>query len=130
MRYGLNALNVIDGVKKKACGSSNHCRGVEVVSGYDRRGLIQDSIKTTATRPVGRSGHRQRLLSSFSCFTSVPADPNPHFPIAVRRFIMTDVLPRGQFQHYVARVVALAIGVLVDARLSCRERYRHLSRAT
>src|SRR6202030_313411 len=47
MRYGLNALNVIDGVKKKLAEiKSSLPPGVEVVSGYDRAGLIQDSIQT------------------------------------------------------------------------------------
>ncbi len=47
MRYGLNALNVIDGVKKKLAEIKQSLPpGVEVVSGYDRARLIQDSIKT------------------------------------------------------------------------------------
>src|SRR6202522_1740336 len=47
MRYGLNALNVIDGVKKKLAEIKGSLPpGVEVVSGYDRGGLISESIKT------------------------------------------------------------------------------------
>src|SRR5207245_2872953 len=47
MRYGLNALNVIDGVKKKLAEiKSSLPPGVEVVSGYDRAGLIRASINT------------------------------------------------------------------------------------
>src|SRR5437660_12759740 len=47
MRYGLNALNVIEGVKKKLAEIKPSLPpGVEVVAGYDRAGLIQDSIKT------------------------------------------------------------------------------------
>ena len=47
MRYGLNALNVISGVKKKLAEISGSLPpGVEVVSGYDRSGLIQASIDT------------------------------------------------------------------------------------
>src|SRR5260370_2812600 len=47
MRYGLNALNVINGVKKKLAEIKGSLPpGVEVVAGYDRAGLIQDSIKT------------------------------------------------------------------------------------
>src|ERR1700747_2916671 len=43
MRYGLNALNVIDGVKKKLTEIKQSLPpGVEIVSGYDRAGLIQD----------------------------------------------------------------------------------------
>ena len=41
MRYGLNALNVISGVKKKLAEISGSLPpGVEIVSGYDRSGLI------------------------------------------------------------------------------------------
>ncbi len=47
MRYGMNALNVIDGVKKKLAEIAGSLPpGVEIVSGYDRSGLIQASINT------------------------------------------------------------------------------------
>src|SRR5437899_2307543 len=47
MRYGLNALTVIDGVEKKLAEiKSSLPPGVEVVSGYDRAGLIRASINT------------------------------------------------------------------------------------
>ena len=47
MRYGMNALRVIDGVKKKLAEIKPSLPpGVEIVSGYDRSGLIQASIAT------------------------------------------------------------------------------------
>src|SRR5437588_6549322 len=47
MRDGMNALTVIDGVKKKLAEIKPSLPpGVEVVSGYDRSGLIHDSIET------------------------------------------------------------------------------------
>ena len=47
MRYGLNALNVIFGVKQKLTEISGSLPpGVEIVSGYDRSGLIRASINT------------------------------------------------------------------------------------
>src|SRR5439155_11106642 len=47
MRYGLNALNVIDGVKKKLAEIRPSLPpGVEVVAGYDRGRLISESINT------------------------------------------------------------------------------------
>ncbi|HJT70555.1 MAG TPA: efflux RND transporter permease subunit, partial [Terriglobales bacterium] len=47
MRYGLNALNVINGVKKKIAELQGSLPpGVQIVSGYDRSGLIDDSIHT------------------------------------------------------------------------------------
>src|SRR2546426_926149 len=47
MRDGMNALNVIDGVKKKLAEIKPSLpQGVEVVAGYDRSGLIHASIET------------------------------------------------------------------------------------
>src|SRR6202453_586779 len=47
MRYGQNALLVIDGVKQKLAEIQKTLpRGVEIVAGYDRSGLIQASINT------------------------------------------------------------------------------------
>src|SRR6202035_2415752 len=47
MRDGMNALTVIDGVRKKLAEIKPPLPpGVEIVSGYDRAGLIQESIKT------------------------------------------------------------------------------------
>src|ERR1700677_296926 len=47
MRYGQNALTVIDGVKQKLAEIQKTLpRGVEIVAGYDRSGLIQESINT------------------------------------------------------------------------------------
>jgi Cu(I)/Ag(I) efflux system membrane protein CusA/SilA len=47
MRFGMNALNVISGVKKKLAEISGSLPpGVEIVSGYDRSGLIEASIDT------------------------------------------------------------------------------------
>src|SRR5947207_8326813 len=47
MRYGLNALNVIDGIKKKLAQIKPSLPpGVEVVAGYDRSELIRVSIHT------------------------------------------------------------------------------------
>jgi Cu(I)/Ag(I) efflux system membrane protein CusA/SilA len=47
MRFGMNALNVISGVKKKLAEISGSLPpGVEIVSGYHRSGLIEASIDT------------------------------------------------------------------------------------
>jgi copper/silver efflux system protein len=47
MRYGSNALNVIDGVKKKLAEIKRSLpQGIEIVSGYDRSELINESINT------------------------------------------------------------------------------------
>ena len=47
MRYGMNALNVINGVKAKlAAIRPSLPAGVEIEAAYDRSGLIVDSIGT------------------------------------------------------------------------------------
>ena len=47
MRYGQNALNVINGVKAKIAEMRKSLPpGVEIVAGYDRAGLIEASINT------------------------------------------------------------------------------------
>ena len=47
MRQGMNALNVIEGVKQKLRDIAPSLpAGVQVVAGYDRSGLINDSIAT------------------------------------------------------------------------------------
>ena len=47
MRYGQNALNVINGIKTKIAEIQKSLPpGVEIVAGYDRAGLIQASINT------------------------------------------------------------------------------------
>src|SRR5437773_9049955 len=47
MRDGMNALKVIEGVKKKLAGIAPSLPpGVKVVAGYDRSGLIEESIRT------------------------------------------------------------------------------------
>ena len=47
MRDGMNALNVIEGVKKKLAEIEPSLpAGVKVVAGYDRAGLIDESIRT------------------------------------------------------------------------------------
>src|SRR5207245_4827541 len=47
MRDGMNALSVIEGVKKKLAEIAPSLpSGVKVVAGYDRSGLIGESIRT------------------------------------------------------------------------------------
>ncbi len=70
MRQGMNALNVIQGVKAKLQEIAPSLPpGVEIMSGYDRSGLIQASIQTcNATCWKRPSSSASSLL--FSCFTS------------------------------------------------------------
>jgi len=56
MRYGQNALTVIDGVKKKLHEwAASLPEGVKIVPTYDRSGLILDSIKTLREKLIEES---------------------------------------------------------------------------
>src|SRR5437868_10767613 len=129
MRYGLNALNVIDGVKKKLAEiKSSLPPGVEVVSGYDRAGLIQDSIKTLQRDLLEEAVIVSVVIIVFLFHFRSALIPILTLPIAV----VASFLP----MYYLAvssnimslRGLALAIGVLVDAAIVMVENgYRQLS---
>jgi Cu(I)/Ag(I) efflux system membrane protein CusA/SilA len=56
MRYGQNALTVIDGVKRKLRElEASLPEGVKIVPTYDRSGLILDSIKTLREKLIEES---------------------------------------------------------------------------
>ncbi|HEY6968603.1 MAG TPA: CusA/CzcA family heavy metal efflux RND transporter [Candidatus Angelobacter sp.] len=129
MRYGLNALNVINGVKRKLAEvQSTLPSGVEIVSGYDRSGLIRDSIRT-----LQRDLLLEAIIVSVVClgflfhFRSALI-PIISLPIAV----IASFIPM-YYLHVSSNIMslgglALAIGVLVDAAIVMVENgYRHLS---
>src|SRR5215470_15479416 len=131
MRYGLNALNVINGVKKKLAEiQATLPPGIEVVSAYDRGGLIHDSIRT-----LQRDLLLEALIVSIVClgflfhFRSALI-PIISLPIAV----IASFIPM-YYLHVSSNIMslgglALAIGVLVDAAIVMVENgYRHLSEA-
>src|SRR5262249_62163799 len=129
MRYGLNALNVINGVKKKLAEiQSTLPPGVEVLSGYDRAGLIQESIRT-----LQRDLLLEALIVSVVCLGFLF-----HFRSALIPIISLPIAVIGSFipmyyLHVSSNIMslgglALAIGVLVDAAIVMVENgYRHLS---
>src|SRR5215472_3730984 len=129
MRYGLNALNVINGVKKKLAEiQSTLPPGVEVVSGYDRAGLIQESIRT-----LQRDLLLEALIVSVVCLGFLF-----HFRSALIPIISLPIAVIGSFipmyyLHVSSNIMslgglALAIGVLVDAAIVMVENgYKHLS---
>src|SRR5437016_4081746 len=129
MRYGLNALNVINGVKKKLSEIQRTLpQGVEVVSGYDRAGLIQDSIHT-----LQRDLLLEALIVSIVCLGFLF-----HFRSALIPILSLPIAVIGSFipmyyLHVSSNIMslgglALAIGVLVDAAIVMVENgYRHLS---
>ncbi len=129
MRYGLNALNVISGVKKKLAEIQRTLpQGVEVVSGYDRSGLIQDSIHT-----LQRDLLLEALIVSVVCLGFLF-----HFRSALIPILSLPIAVIGSFipmyyLHVSSNIMslgglALAIGVLVDAAIVMVENgYRHVS---
>lgn len=129
MRYGLNALNVIDGVKKKLAEIKPSLPpGVEVLSGYDRAGLIQDSIKTLQRDLLEEAVIVSIVIIVFLFHFRSALIPILTLPIAV----VASFLPMyylGVSSNIMSLGgLALAIGVLVDAAIVMVENgYRHLS---
>ncbi len=129
MRYGLNALNVIDGVKKKLAEIRGSLPpGVEVVVGYDRAGLIQESIKTLQRDLLEEAIIVSLVIIIFLFHFRSALIPIITLPIAV----VMSFIPM-YYLHVSSNIMslgglALAIGVLVDAAIVMVENgYRHLS---
>jgi len=129
MRYGMNALKVIDGVKEKlAAIQPSLPRGVEIVTGYDRSALIRASIET-----LQRDLLEEVIIVSFVTITFLF-----HFRSALIPILTLPIAVLGSFipmyyLHVSSNIMslgglALAIGVLIDAAIVMVENgYRHLS---
>jgi Cu(I)/Ag(I) efflux system membrane protein CusA/SilA len=129
MRDGMNALNVIDGIKRKLAEIKPSLpAGIEVVAGYDRSGLINESIRT-----LQRDLLEEAIIVSFVIIVFLF-----HFRSALIPILTLPIAVVASFiPMYYLRVtsnimslggLALAIGVLVDAAIVMVENgYRHLS---
>ena len=129
MRYGMNALNVIDGVKKKLAEIKPTLPpGVEIVSGYDRSGLIQESIKT-----LQRDLLEEALIVSFVTIVFLFHFRSALIPILTLPIAVLAAFIPMYFLQVSSNIMslgglALAIGVLIDAAIVMVENgYRHLS---
>ncbi len=129
MRYGLNALNVIDGVKKKLAQIKGSLPpGVEVVAGYDRAGLISESIRTLKHSLIEEAIIVSVVIIVFLFHFRSALIPILTLPIA----LVISFIPM-YYLHVSSNIMslgglALAIGVLVDAAIVMVENgYRHLS---
>ncbi len=129
MRDGMNALNVIDGVKKKLAEIKPSLPpGVEVVSGYDRSGLIHASIETLQRDLLEEAIIVSVVIILFLLHFRSALIPILTLPIAV----LASFIPM-YYLHVSSNIMslgglALAIGVLVDAAIVMVENgYRHLS---
>lgn len=132
MRYGMNALNVINGVKKKLAEIKAALpSGIEVVSGYDRSGLIQASISTLQRDLLEEAIIVSLVIIVFLFHFRSALIPIITLPIAV----IASFIPM-YYLHVSSNIMslgglALAIGVLVDAAIVMVENgYRHLSERT
>ena len=104
MRYGMNALNVINGVKAKFKEIAPSLPpGVEIVTGYDRSWLINQSIHT-----LKRDLLAEAIIVSFVSIVfpfpfplGARSDPDAAHRRAGR--VYPHVLPARQLQHHVAR---------------------------
>jgi len=129
MRQGMNALNVINGVKTKLREIAPSLPpGVEIMSGYDRSGLIRSSIQTLQRDLLEEAiivslviilflfHFRSALIAILALPIAVVVSFIPMYLLGVTSNIMS------------LGGIALAIGVLVDASIVMVENgYRHLS---
>ncbi len=132
MRYGMNALNVIDGVKARLKEIAQSLpAGVEIVTGYDRSWLINQSIHTLK-RDLIFEGIIVSFVSIIFLFHFRSAlVPILTVPIAV----LAAFIPM-YYLHVSSNIMslgglALAVGVLIDAGIVMVENgYRHLAERT
>jgi Cu(I)/Ag(I) efflux system membrane protein CusA/SilA len=129
MRYGLNALNVINGVKAKFRELAPSLPpGVEIVTAYDRSWLINESIKT-----LKRDLILEAIIVSFVSIAFLF-----HFRSALVPIITLPIAVLAAFiPMYYLNVssnimslggLALAIGVLIDAAIVMVENgYKHVA---
>ncbi len=129
MRYGQNALNVIDGIKEKIASiKSSLPPGVEIVTAYNRSNLIHRSIDTLQRDLLEEAIIVSLVIIIFLFHFRSALIPILTLPIAV----IASFIPM-YFFHVTANImslggIALAIGVLVDAAIVMVENgYRVLS---
>jgi len=128
MRYGLNALNVIEAVKKKLADIKPSLPpGVEVIAGYDRAGLIGESIKTLQRDLIEEAIIVSLVIIVFLFHFRSALIPIITLPIAVLASFIPMYYLRVSSNIMSLGGLALAIGVLVDAAIVMVENgYRHL----
>jgi len=129
MRTGENALNVINGIKAKVAEIAPTLpAGVEIHAGYDRSGLISDSITTLQRDLLLECVIVSFVTISFLFHFSSALIPILTLPVA----ILAAFIPM-YFLHISSNIMslggfALAIGVLIDASIVIVENgFRHLS---
>jgi Cu(I)/Ag(I) efflux system membrane protein CusA/SilA len=129
MRQGENALRVIEGVKEKLKEIAPSLPpGVKIVSGYDRSGLIQDSISTLQRDLLEEAIIVSLVIIIFLFHFRSALIPILALPIAVLISFIPIYLLGISSNIMSLGGLALAIGVLVDASIVMVENgYRHLA---
>src|SRR2546430_3588565 len=129
MRYGLNALNVINGVKKKLAEIKESLPpGVEIVYGYDRGGLISESINTLKHSLLEEAIIVSLVIIVFLFHFRSALIPILTLPIALAISFVPMYYLNVSSNIMSLGGLALAIGVLVDAAIVMVENgYRHLA---
>jgi copper/silver efflux system protein len=129
MRDGMNALQVIDGIKRKLAQIKPSLpAGVEVVPAYDRSGLIHDSIRTLQSNLI-----EEAVIVSLVCIFFLFHFRSALIPILTIPLAVLMAFIPMYYLHVTSNIMslgglALAIGVLVDAAIVMVENgYRHLS---
>ena len=129
MRYGMNALNVIDGVKAKFKEIAPSLPpGVEIVTGYDRSWLINQSIHT-----LKRDLIAEAIIVSFVSIVFLFHFRSALVPILTLPIAVLAAFIPMYYLHVSSNIMslgglALAVGVLIDAAIVMVENgYRHLA---
>ncbi len=129
MRYGENALKVIDRIKAKLVELKKSLPpGVEILSGYDRSGLISASIDTLKRDLIEEAIIVSLVIVLFLFHFRSALIPILTIPLA----LIATFIPMYYF-HVSSNIMslggfALAIGVLIDASIVMVENgYRHLA---
>jgi Cu(I)/Ag(I) efflux system membrane protein CusA/SilA len=129
MRYGMNALNVINGVKAKFKEIAPSLpAGVEIVTGYDRSWLINESIHT-----LKRDLIAEAVIVSFVSIVFLFHFRSALVPILTLPIAVLSAFIPMYYLHVSSNIMslgglALAVGVLIDAAIVMVENgYRHLA---
>ncbi len=129
MRYGGNALKVINAVKAKLRAIAPSLPpGVEIVTAYDRSWLIQQSIHTLVRDLI-----LEAIIVSFVSIAFLFHFRSALIPILTLPIALLSAFIPMYFLHISSNIMslgglALAIGVLVDAAIVMVENgYRHLA---
>src|SRR5215475_4376099 len=129
MRYGQNALDVIEGVKRKIAELHKSLPpGVEIVSGYDRSGLIRASIDTLQRDLIEEALVVSLVIIVFLFHFRSALIPILTLPLAVLATFIPMYYLQVSSNIMSLGGLALAIGVLIDAAIVMVENgYRHLA---